>query len=409
MLRDIRGESLCLLLAGGQGSRLKPLTTDRAKPSVPFGGKYRIIDFTLSNCLHSDIRRVLVLTQYKSHSLQKHLRDAWSVFNPELGEYITAVPPQMRTGDSWYSGTADAIYQNLYLVERSSAEYVLILSADHIYRMDYAAMLERHKQTGADLSIGCMHVPLTYASSFGIVTVDQRDRIIEFEEKPASPAAIPGNKDHALASMGIYIFNRETLSKALHEDHANTSSSHDFGNDIIPSLIQSLNVYGYQFGSKDGRVTQDRYWRDVGTIDSYYDANLDLLSPKPPLNLYQQSWPIRTYQGQYPPARVVTGSCQTQANIRDSILCSGTMVLDASISKSILSPNVKIEHGASVESSILFDGVRVGQGAKLRRCIIDKHVSIPAGTTIGFDQKNDERRFTISNNGIVVVPKSFNA
>ena len=407
MLNDIREETICLLLAGGQGSRLKPLTTDRAKPSVPFGGKYRIVDFTLSNCLHSGIRRVLILTQYKSHSLQKHLRDAWTVFNPELGEYITAVPPQMRTGDSWYRGTADAIYQNLYLVERSAAEHVLILSADHIYRMDYAAMLERHKKAGADLSVGCMRVPLAEASSFGIMKVDSNDRIIDFAEKPSSPAPMPTNKDFALASMGIYIFNRETLSAALNQDHVDESSSHDFGHDILPKLINSHSVYGYQFGSNNGRVTQDRYWRDVGTIDSYYDANMDLLSPKPPLDLYQKSWPIRTYHGQYPPARVVTGSKQSHATIRNSILGSGSMVLDASVFESIISANVKIEQGAHIDSSILFDGVSVGKDVKLRRCIVDKHVNIPDGTEIGFDQKADKDRFSISTNGIVVVPKSF--
>ncbi len=257
-----------MLLAGGQGSRLYPLTADRAKPSVPFGGKYRIIDFTLSNCLHSGIRRVLVLTQYKSHSLQKHLRDAWSIFSPELGEYITAIPPQMRTGDSWYKGTADAIYQNQFLIERSAAKRILILSGDHIYRMDYAAMLRRHEAMNAGLTVACMRVPLTEATGFGVVSVDEHDRIFEFNEKPASPRAMPGHPDVALASMGIYVFNRDVLEEQLSLDHSDKTSSHDFGHDIIPKLIQSNNVYCYQFGSNKGRVSPDRYWKDVGTIDS---------------------------------------------------------------------------------------------------------------------------------------------
>jgi len=246
------------------GARLHPLTSDRAKPSVPFGGKYRIIDFTLSNCLHSGIRRVLVLTQYKSHSLQKHLRDAWSVFSPELGEYITAIPPQMRTGESWYSGTADAIYQNQFLLQRSGAKRILILSGDHIYRMDYAAMLQRHNEQGADLSVACMRVPTAEASSFGIMTVDDTDRIIEFDEKPANPSPMPDDAQSSLASMGIYIFNQDVLTDALTRDHANASSSHDFGHDLLPKLIKSHKVYGYQFGRSKGRVSPDRYWRDVG-------------------------------------------------------------------------------------------------------------------------------------------------
>ncbi|MBX2883928.1 MAG: glucose-1-phosphate adenylyltransferase [Granulosicoccus sp.] len=400
-------DTLCFLLAGGQGVRLYPLTSDRAKPSVPFGGKYRIIDFTLSNCLHSGLRRVLILTQYKSHSLQKHLRDAWSVFNPELGEYITAIPPQMRTGESWYSGTADAIYQNLFLLERSDAKQVLILSGDHIYRMDYDAMLQRHAETGAELSVACMRVPIQDAGAFGIMTVDSTDRIIEFEEKPANPNPLHDNTDYALASMGIYIFNRDLLMEELSKDHDDSSSSHDFGNDLLPRLIKTNRVYGYQFGSSEGRVTPDRYWRDVGTIDAYFDANMDLLAPRPPLDLYQDSWPIRTYHGQHPPARIVTAADNEKADIRNSIVGSGSMVIDAAITRSILSARVRVERDAEVDSSILFDNVHVGQGAKLRKCIVDKHVSIPAGMAIGFDRAEDARRFSVSENGVVVVPKTF--
>ncbi len=279
--------TLCIILAGGVGARLHPLTADRAKPAVPFGGKYRIIDFTLTNCLHSGLRRVLVLTQYKSHSLQKHLRDGWSIFNPEISEYITPVPPQMRTGASWYSGTADAIFQNLYLLDRSNARFIMILSGDHIYRMDYAAMLLFHQEQEAELTIACMPVPLTSASSFGIMSVDGAHRIREFNEKPDNPKPLPNDPRHALASMGIYIFNQDLLSRELEFDHELTASSHDFGKDIIPRLIDTHSVCAYRFGGESGRVTPDQYWRDVGTIDSYYAANMDLLAPVPPMNLYQ--------------------------------------------------------------------------------------------------------------------------
>ena len=261
-------KTIALLLAGGVGSRLHPLTQDRAKPAVPFGGKYRIIDFTLSNCYHSGLRRVLVLTQYKSHSLQKHLRDGWSIFNPGLGEYITPVPPQMRTGDSWYVGTADAVYQNLFLLERSDADQVVILSGDHIYRMDYAAMLQFHCNSLADVTVACMQVPIDEAHAFGVMSVNDDGRIIEFQEKPDQPVALPDDPSQALASMGIYIFSRELLCEILKADHEDSDSSHDFGKDIIKGLIKTLDVYGYQFGQEFGRVSCDAYWRDVGTIDA---------------------------------------------------------------------------------------------------------------------------------------------
>lgn len=400
-----REDTICFLLAGGQGSRLYPLTADRAKPSVPFGGKYRIIDFPLSNCLHSGIRRVLVLTQYKSHSLQKHLRDAWSIYNPEMGEYITAVPPQMRTGESWYSGTADALYQNLYLLERSGAKRVLILSGDHIYRMDYAAILRRHAELDADLSVACMRVPVKQASGFGIMTVDEQDRVTGFDEKPAHPKPLPDNPDVSLASMGIYVFNSDVLLSELDRDHENEHSSHDFGNDLLPRLIQSHHVAGYQFGGDEGRVTPDRYWRDVGTLDSYYDANMDLLAPVPSLDLYQDSWPIRTYQGQHPPARIVPGIQGSCGPVKNSMLGNGSVVSGGSVVHSILSARVRIDDGAHVESSILFDNVQVGAGARLRRCIVDKDVCIPAGMQIGYDPVADAARFPVSPNGIVAVPK----
>ena len=399
-------KTISIILAGGIGSRLHPLTAERAKPAVPFGGRYRIIDFTLSNCLHSGLRRILVLTQYKSHSLQKHLRDGWSIYNSELGEYITPVPPQMRTGESWYSGTADAIYQNLYLLERSGAEYALILSGDHIYRMDYAAMLQHHHDSGAELTVACLTVSLDQARSFGVMTVDEGDRIVSFDEKPENPRSLPGDSEHALASMGVYVFSMNLLVELLQEDHSG-DSTHDFGGDILPSMVGTHRVIAYRFGGLSGRVTADRYWRDVGTIDAYYEANMDLLHPLPAIDLYQGDWPIRTYEGQHPPARSVHGSSGLEAEIVNCMLASGTLIVGGTLRHAILFPNVRVEEGAVVENSLLFEGVIVGEGAQLQRCIIDKHVAIPAGERIGFDRARDAERFTVSDGGIVVIAKGY--
>src|SRR6266853_846047 len=359
-------KTISIILAGGMGSRLHPLTAERAKPAVPFGGRYRIIDFTLSNCLHSGLRRVLVLTQYKSHSLQKHLRDGWSIYSAEVGEYITPVPPQMRTGASWYSGTADAIYQNLYLLERSGAEYALILSGDHIYRMDYAAMLQHHHDSGAELTVACLTVGIEQSTSFGVMTVDDADRIVSFHEKPENPRTIPGDSEHVLASMGVYVFSMKLLTELLHEDHSG-DSEHDFGKDILPAMVGKHRVNAYRFGGSSGRVTADHYWRDVGTIDAFYEANMDLLRPMPAIDLYQGDWPIRTYEGQHPPARSVHGKFGREAEIVNCMLASGTLIVGATLRHSILFPNVRVEEGAVVEDSLLFHGVTVEEGARLQR------------------------------------------
>ncbi|WP_020563372.1 glucose-1-phosphate adenylyltransferase [Methylosarcina fibrata] len=401
-------QTLSIILAGGAGSRLHPLTVERAKPAVPFGGKYRIIDFTLTNCLHSGLRRILVLTQYKSHSLQKHLRDGWSIFNPELSEFITPVPPQMRTGDSWYAGTADAILQNLYLLERSNARYVLILAGDHIYRMDYAALLNFHRDRGAKLTIACMKVPLAEAGAFGILAMDEAQRIRSFQEKPDNPRPLADDPQHALASMGIYVFDMALLCRALRVDHNLAGSHHDFGKDIIPKLIeQQQRVYGYPFGGKTGRVTPDGYWRDVGTLDSYYATNMDLLSPLPPMNLYQPDWSIRTYHGQHPPARMVPGPSGQDGQLINSLLCGGSIISGGTVRHSILSSQVRVDENAMVEDSILFEGVHVGAGARLHRCIVDKHVNVPPGEQIGMHRDRDTVRFTVSEGGITVVPKGY--
>jgi len=399
--------TITFILAGGIGARLYPLTRDRAKPAVPFGGKYRIIDFTLANCLHSGLRRILVLTQYKSHSLQKHLRDGWSIFNPELGDYITPVPAQMRTGEGWYTGTADAIYQNLYLIDRSGAESTLILSGDHIYRMDYAAMMDTHNKSGADLTIACMEVPLSEARAFGNVILDDTQRVQGFVEKPDHPEPVSSDRDTAMVSMGIYLFSTSLLTEALCSDNQDDSSSHDFGKDIIPRLIKDHKVYAHIFGTEKGRVTPDHYWRDVGTIDSYYQANMDLLEPVPSLNLYQDDWPIRSYQRQTPPARTVPGNTGTEGIFINSILADGTIIAGGSVQHSILFPKVFIDDEAMVEDAILFEDVHVGARALLRRCIVDKHVRIPADERIGYDIDMDRERFTLSDDGIVVVPKGY--
>jgi glucose-1-phosphate adenylyltransferase len=400
-------DTLTIVLAGGMGSRLSPLTDHRAKPAVPFGGKYRIIDFTLTNCLHSGLRQILVLTQYKSHSLHKHIRDGWSIFNPELGEYITVVPPQMRKGGKWYEGTADAIFHNLWLLSRSDAKHVVVLSGDHIYRMDYDAMLKQHKSNNATLTVACMDVPRGEASAFGVMETNESMQVIDFNEKPSDPVAMPNDPSKSLVSMGIYIFEMEALKQALETDSELANSSHDFGKDIIPKLIDSQGVYAYHFGDDLGRVAKDSYWRDVGTIDSLYQANMDLLEPVPPMNLYQENWGIRTYEPQLPPARTVPSATGNEGIFINSIISNGVINSGGSVHHSVLSSNVRINDGATIADSILFDGVTVGENCQLANCIIDKHVVIPDNTTIGIDLKEDAKRFHISSQGIVVVPEGY--
>lgn len=398
---------LTMILAGGVGSRLNPLTADRAKPAVPFGGQYRIIDFTLSNCLHSSLRRILVLPQYKSHSLMKHLRDGWSVYNPNLGEYVTPVPPQMRTDDSWYQGTADAIYQNLYLLDRSGARDVVVLSGDHIYRMDYAGMVNFHRRQAADATVACMSVPLDEARSFGVMTTDESSRITRFDEKPRYPTPIPDAPDRAMASMGIYVFSLNVLADALRRDHADPHSTRDFGRDVLPALLKTHDVCAYQFGGETGRVTADRYWRDVGTIDAYFEANMDLLKPVPPIDLYQPDWRIRTADSQSPPARTCRSACGAEPRLVNSIISPGAIVSGGVVVNSILSPGVRVHAGAQVVDSVLFEGVTVGPGARLNRCIVDKRVAVPAGAVIDREAMKASTDCVVSEKGVVVLPKDF--
>ena len=398
---------LALILAGGKGSRLEPLTRDRAKPAVPFGGIYRIIDFPLSNCINSGLRRIVLLTQYKAMSLDRHITMGWGFLCPELGEYIQVVPPQQRIGDQWYQGTADAVYQNIYSIEKANADYVLVLAGDHIYKMNYAAMIDAHRRCGADVTVGCIPVPARQSRHFGVMTIDDSKRIVGFDEKPAVPEVLPGDPNRCLASMGIYVFNARFLFEQLCQDATRGESSHDFGRDILPAIIDSHNAMASFF--RDENMDGGSYWRDVGTLDAYYEANMDLVQVEPQLNLYDQDWPIRTYQPQYPPPKFVfagEGQGARRGQALDSLIASGSIVSGGSVERSILSPNVRVNSYAEVNDSIVFEGVDVGRYAKIRRAIIDKGVRIPPETEIGYDLEEDARRgFTVSEAGIVVIAK----
>lgn len=395
-------ETLAVILAGGAGESLSPLTDERTKAAVPFAGKYRLIDFPLSNCLHSGLRRALVLTQYKSHSLQKHLRDAWSIFNPELGEYITAVPPQMRTGAGWYEGTADAIYQNLYLLERNPAKYVIVMPGDNIYRMDYAVLLQRHIEKNADVSIACIDATEVKGQAYFPLEMDNEQRVSRY---PGVEQASPG--ENVFASLGIYVFSKELLIEVLSKDHEQAQSSHGLATDVIPELVNTHRVYAYGFGASEGRVSQDGYWRKIDSLDDFYSANMDLLKSRSPIDLYQQDWPIRTHQPQYPPARTIPGMLGNEGISINSIVSAGTVIAGGSVQNSLLFSNVYIGDEAVIEGSIIFDGVKVGDGAHIRNCIIDKDVIIPAGMKIGFTEEDDRKAFKITGAGITVIAKSW--
>ena len=404
-------DTLAVILAGGKGSRLEPLTRDRAKPAVPFGGLYRIIDFTLSNCLNSDIRRLLVLTQYKAISLDRHVNLAWrDYFIHELGEFIDVLPPQQRIDEQWYQGTADAVYQNIYVIEKERPEYVLILAGDHIYKMNYKTMVQFHKDSGAELTIGALRVPKDAATQFGVMQIDQSQRIVGFEEKPANPKTIPGDDRHCLASMGIYVFTARFLFEQLCADANIPTSQHDFGKNIIPSIIDRHKVFAFPFHDENRK--RDAYWRDVGTLDAYYEANMDLISVDPLLNMYDDEWPIRTFQPNLPPPKFVFGSrgegeVGRVGHAIDSIVCAGTIVSGGLVERCILGPRVRVNSYAHVEDSILFEGVDVGRHAKIRRTIIDKGVTIPPGVEIGYDLDLDRRRgLAVSPAGIVAIARS---
>ncbi|MDP3787205.1 MAG: glucose-1-phosphate adenylyltransferase [Candidatus Omnitrophota bacterium] len=403
----MRKNIVTFIMAGGKGERLYPLTRDRTKPAVPFGGIYRIIDVTLSNCINSGIRKIHVLIQYKCNSLIRHLRLGWNIFDAELGEYIDIVPAQMRVRESWYMGTADSIYQNLYFVDTEKPEYVLILAGDHIYKMNYGEMLDYHIAKKADCTVAVVEVDKKEASQFGIIEVDRDSRILGFEEKPKVPKTIPQDPKHVYASMGIYVFNTSVLREELTADAQNEESKHDFGKNILPAMVaKKAKVYAYNF--KDENKKEAQYWRDIGTLEAYYEANMDLVQVTPIFNLYDKDWPIRTYMEKCPPAKFIFAGGDDGNRIGaayDSMISGGCIISGGTIERSVLSPNVRVNSYSHVADSVIMEGVDIGRNAKIKRAIIDKDVTIPQGTEIGYDPEEDKKRFTVTESGLVVVAK----
>ena len=393
-------DALVILLAGGAGERLYPLTRDRAKPAVFFGGPYRIIDFTLSNCINSGLRRIFIATQYKSLSLNRHIRMGWSIVSEELGEFVEILPPQKRVSEHWYQGTADAVYQNLYSIVQENPQHVIVLSGDHVYKMDYAKMLRFHKERGAAVTLAAIEIPIQEAYRFGVLSVDEQDRVTGFIEKSKNAPSIPGSPDLALGSMGIYIFDTDVLLKALEADAAKPSS-HDFGKDIIPALITELPTFAYRFYDENKKAS--KYWRDIGTLDAFYDANMDLCGVDPEFNLYDPEWPMRTYQPQAPPAKFVFAEKSRRGEALDSIISPGCIISGSRVEGSVLCPNVRVHSYGVIEQSMLMPGVRVGRHARIRRAIIDRDVLIPRGAVIGFNPEEDRKRHTVTDLGVVVV------
>lgn len=400
------GNSIVMLLAGGRGERLGPLTEQRAKPAVPFGGVYRLIDFTLSNCINSGLRKVYVLTQYKSVSLIKHLRLGWGFLPHTLNEFVMPISPHQWVRDSWYLGTADAIYQNLRYVLEESPQYVFILSGDHIYKMDYRWLWNHHVQKGAALTVGAIEVPVGQGQNFGIIEVDSDRRVVGFLEKPKKPPEIPGKPGTCLASMGVYLFNTDVLEKVLGEDAKVAESGHDFGKNIIPSMIDNQAVFAYDFA--DPASGRPRYWRDVGTVDAFYEASMDLVSVSPVLDLYSPKWPLRTHQPQMPPPKFVFAQDWPGGRrgvAFDSMISGGCIISGGEVRRSILSPGVRVNSFAVVEKSIIMDDVHVSRHAKIKKAIIDKEVIIPERVEIGYDLERDREKYYVSPGGVVVISK----
>ena len=403
MYRDV----LAIVLAGGRGSRLEPLTRDRAKPAVPFGGIYRIIDFTLSNCINSDLRKVLVLTQYKATSLNRHIDMGWKFLCRELGEYVEVIPPQQRLAEMWYQGTADAIYQNVYTIEKAVPRDTIILAGDHIYKMNYARMIDEHRDNRADLTIACLPVPRAQAREFGVIAVGRsRAGSPTSWRNPSDPPSMPGHPDLSLGSMGIYVFNTDVMYELLFQDAAKKEgSSHDFGKDIIPAMLAAgMRIFTYPFRDENRKTAA--YWRDVGTLDAYFQTSMDLISIDPILNLYDQDWPIHTYQPPYPPPKFVHTDPDRRGAAFNSVVCQGAIVSGGQVYRSIVSPGVRVNSYALVEDAILLDGVEIGRRARVRRVIIDKDVKVPAGFEIGWNRELDRARgLSITPDGITVVAK----
>ncbi len=400
-------DTLGVLLAGGAGERLYPLTRDRAKPAVTFGGAYRIIDLTLSNCINSELRKVYILTQYKALSLNRHIREGWSgVVASELGEFIEILPPMKRVSENWYMGTADAVYQNIYSIGSEEPKYVLILSGDHIYKMNYARMLEQHQDSGADVTIGTILIEPEETRHFGVVDIDRQGRVVGFEEKPKEThLRSPYNPQRVSGSMGIYLFNTEVLIPVLLKDAEDANSKHDFGHNILPKMVDDYKVMSYNFIDENKKDAQ--YWRDVGTLEAYYEANMDLASVAPVLNLYDTSWPIRTHQRQYPPAKFVFAEAGRTGTALDSVISSGCIISGGTVRNSVLSPDVRVNSYAEVDSSIIFSHVNIGRRTRIRKAIIDRDVHIPEGTVIGFDTEADRQRYFVTESGITVVTRDY--
>jgi len=393
--------TLALILAGGRGSRLKHLTMWRAKPAVPFGGKFRIIDFPLSNCLNSGIRSIGVLTQYKAHSLIQHIHRGWNFLRGEFGEFIELLPAQQRIETSWYEGTADAVYQNLDIIRLHDPEFVLILAGDHIYKMDYGPMIAEHVKQGADMTVGCIEVDLEKARAFGVMSVDERGQVVRFQEKPDQPEPVPGKPDTALASMGIYVFNTRFLFEQLIRDADDDTSTHDFGKDIIPRVIDTHRVVAYPF--RDPATGRQAYWRDVGTVDAFWQANLELIGVTPELNLYDAAWPIWTYQEQLPPAKFIFDDDDRRGMAVDSMVSGGCIISGAKVRHSLLFSNVKVHSRAVLEDAVVLPNVDIGHDCRIRRAVIDKGCHVPPGTVIGEDPVADAERFYITPEGVVLV------
>ncbi|HYY68379.1 MAG TPA: glucose-1-phosphate adenylyltransferase [Terriglobales bacterium] len=399
-------DTLGVLLAGGAGERLYPLTRDRAKPAVTFGGNYRIIDITLSNCINSDLRHVYILTQYKALSLNRHIREGWSIVARDLGEFIEILPPMKRVSENWYLGTADAVYQNIYSIGSEQPKHVLILSGDHIYKMNYGLMLDQHRAAAADVTLATILVDPSETYRFGVVDIDRDGRIVGFREKPEhTDIRSPYNPRMVSASMGVYLFNTDVLIPVLLKDAEDPNSSHDFGHDILPRMVEEYHVYSFNF--VDENKKEALYWRDVGTLETFYEANMDLVSVSPVFNLYDKAWPIRTHQRQYPPAKFVFGEPGRMGTAIDSIVSAGCIISGGVVRNSVLSPDVRINSYCDVDSSIIFSHVNVGRHSRIRRAILDRDVQIPEGTVIGYDPEADKERYFVTESGITVVTRDY--
>jgi glucose-1-phosphate adenylyltransferase len=396
--------TVALILAGGRGSRLHDLTKWRAKPAVQFGGKFRIIDFPLSNCINSGIRRIGVVTQYKAHSLIQHIQRGWGFLRGEFNEFVELLPAQQRIQEEWYKGTADAVFQNIDILRSHNPEYIIILAGDHIYKMDYGKMIASHVRDGADMTIACLTVPLADASAFGVMTIDDKSRIVAFNEKPKNPEPMPGKTDRALASMGIYVFSAQFLYEQLVRDAHDTNSTHDFGHDIIPYLISRYRVYAHPFDSSCvGEAGTEPYWRDVGTIDAYWEANMEMTKVVPDLNLYDKHWPIWTYQEQLPPAKFVFDEEGRRGMAADTLVSGGCIVSGATVRRSVLFSDVKVNCFSTIEGSVILPKVEIGEHVVLKRVIVDKGCKIPSGLQIGINPEEDKKRFYVSEKGITLV------